>query len=146
MWKVWRYQPVILLQAYSQLSKWNRLINQTDYQHWKHHLASHPNPNCTNLSYQQLVYLNKHVMAVARHHPKPMNCLRRCFALKALIEQRGGMCDMHIGVKIEEDGQVAAHSWISANGQLINDSEQEIKQYKEITHNNALFAKATIQN
>lgn len=145
MWKFWHYQPFILFNAYKQLSKWDKIINQSDYQDWKQYLASSQQTKPTLLTHQQLLYLNKHIMAVVRHHKKPMNCLRRCLALKALIEQCGGVCDLHIGVKIEKTGQVAAHSWISANGKLVNDSEPEISQYKEITHNNALFAKAHIR-
>jgi hypothetical protein len=75
-----------------------------------------------------------------------MNCMRRRLALKAMIEKRQGLCQFHIGVKIDAKGQVSAHSWISANEQLINDSVDKINQYKEIRHNNALFAKATIND
>ena len=158
MWKVWQYKPWLLLQAYRQLSKWDRIIRQQSYAQWKHHLASKhaaitPEQSESNtaakqeaLSHNQLLYINKHILAVARHHPRPMNCLRRCLALKAIIEQGGGECQLHIGVKIETNGQVAAHSWISANGRLVNDSPEEIGQYKEITHNNALFAKARLHD
>jgi hypothetical protein len=38
-----------------------------------------------------------------------------------------------------------AHSWLSVNGLVINDSIEEVSQYKEITHNNALFEKTALQ-
>jgi hypothetical protein len=40
MWKFWQYQPLILLEAYQELNKWDKVIKQQDYANWKHHLAS----------------------------------------------------------------------------------------------------------
>jgi hypothetical protein len=47
---------------------------------------------------------------------------------KQLLEKRHYPCELHIGVKMA-DGNLKAHSWLSYNEVLINDSEEIIQQY-----------------
>lgn len=136
----------MVAKAYWQLSKWDRIIRRKPYESWKQYLASPKNvEHHSNLSPVILSMLTKHVSAVARTHSSDMNCMRRCLALKTLIEQRQGLCQFHIGVKIDHNGLMQAHSWLSANGVLVNDSIEEVSRYKEITHNNTLFEKTVLQ-
>jgi hypothetical protein len=60
-----------------------------------------------------------------------MNCLRRCLCQQQLLATKHYVCQLHIGVKIT-DNNVQAHSWLSYEGALINDSEELIKQYTEL--------------
>lgn len=165
-WKIFQYKPLLLFEAWRLLNKWDYIISKQDFADWKHHLTSQDDLNQTPDKAAELtgfsqadavnsvgnvnnlvgpdksifIALHVHIQVIVRHHYKHMNCLRRCLALKEMIERRHGNCRLHIGVRFDETGKVAAHSWLSANGQLLNDSQQEITKYKEITSDNALFA------
>lgn len=134
------------------LRKWHKRINNQAFDTWAHALNSSEaaNPtNCTNAPSPHINYIRtmrKHIDAVVRNYPTEFNCMRRCLALKGMIERRGGACTMHIGVNMQANvstnepaTKLAAHAWLSINGELINDSAERVSEYTEITHSNALF-------
>ncbi|MFC4700829.1 lasso peptide biosynthesis B2 protein [Glaciecola siphonariae] len=142
-----KYNYLILLESLWYLRKWDRIIGGKAFEQWQEYLdASSKNAYATNLSSAQMQKLRKHIDAIVRKYPKELNCMRRCLALKSMIERRGGHCTLHIGVKFtgteaKASKTLAAHAWLSAQGTLINDTPSQISQYQEITHNNALFGK-----
>ncbi len=73
----------------------------------------------------------------ARHHLRPMNCLRRTLAEKRLLERRGIACHVHIGVNREKNSGLAAHAWLSdRHGDVLNDSSDVIERYYELMPDN----------
>lgn len=164
--KIRGYRMTLLAEAMWYLLKWDRAISKQAFHRWQHHLNSAPlitsdtttkaTPSqLTELTEQKLTYttlqdIQKHIDLIVRRSPKAFNCMRRCLALKSMIERRGAQCRLHIGIKLSRtqntqsqssaDNTLAAHAWISANEKLINDSHDVISQYQEITHESALFS------
>jgi len=77
---------------------------------------------------QTLIKLNE---IAGRNHYKHMNCLRRCLCQKELLNDVNITTKLHLGVKFVE-GKLAAHSWLSSNHIIINDSDEVISTYQEL--------------
>ena len=90
------------------------------------------------LELQIALSVGRHIDAVVRYSPFEFNCMRRCLALKQLLQQKHIYPQLHIGVKFENDQTLAAHSWLSLHGNLINDSTENIFSYTELTNNENL--------
>lgn len=72
-----------------------------------------------------------------RHHVRPMNCLRRCLVQRSLLRERLGVrADLILGVK--NQGGFAAHSWLRADGVVVNDTPQNLAQYDVLSSAGAL--------
>jgi hypothetical protein len=61
------------------------------------------------------------VDVAARHHLRPMTCLPRSLALKALLRRQGVEADLRIGVR-RDDGRLLAHAWIEQAGAPIGEA------------------------
>jgi hypothetical protein len=56
----------------------------------------------------------------ARHHLRPMSCLRRALAMQRLLAERGVVTQLRIGVR--KDGkEFGAHAWLEYAGKPIHD-------------------------
>ena len=141
---------LLLIEAFWYLLKWDRIINKRAFKDWQQHLniATTPAKTEKSLSLSDIQNLRKAIDAIVRRSPRPLNCMRRCLALKTMIERRGEQCQLHIGVKFEHSGsdaqskQLKAHAWITSKGTVINDNAESLSQYQEITHHNVLFTQA----
>jgi hypothetical protein len=126
--------------------KWDLLVSFFDYKFWRLTFSQKPLKQKTlkKAPIEQTKPDNKHDQSlpyilgiirlserVGRHHVRKMNCLRRCLCQQQLLAQQHYDCQLHIGVKIT-DNNLQAHSWLSYQGTLINDSEELIKQYTEL--------------
>jgi hypothetical protein len=60
------------------------------------------------------------VDAAARHHLRPMTCLPRSLALKALLQRQGVETDLRIGVR-REAGRLLAHAWVEQDGNPVGE-------------------------
>jgi len=60
--------------------------------------------------------LERLVDLAARHHVRPMGCLRRSLVLQALLKGHGLATDLRIGVRKEGD-RLQAHAWLEQAGQ-----------------------------
>lgn len=156
MWNISAYQPLLLVETLLALRKWHKIINTQPYQQWRHSLASqNVNQDQSQEQNQQLNQelataqkIRKHIDAIVRNYPTKFNCMRRCLALKSMLEKRHIACTMHIGIKIDKQsnkGGLDAHSWVSMHGVLINDSDDRIAEYSEITQSHKMFA-ALVKN
>lgn len=56
----------------------------------------------------------------ARCHLRPMTCLPRAVALRALLRRHSVEADLLIGVR-REDGELRAHAWIEDGGQPVGE-------------------------
>ena len=66
--------------------------------------------------------------AAANHHPRKPTCLRRSLGLKKILERRGIITTLCIGVS--RDGpETNAHAWLEYRGQAINDQVGVIAPY-----------------
>lgn len=61
------------------------------------------------------------VDVAARFHLRPMTCLMRSLALRALLRQHGFEADLLIGVR-RENGVLRAHAWIEDAGQPVGEA------------------------
>jgi hypothetical protein len=126
--------------------KWDLLVSFFDYKYWRLTFEQKPFKKALqekspavqtkpdNKHDQSLPYILGIIRLseiVGRHHLRHMNCLRRCLCQQQLLAQQHYDCQLHIGVKIT-DNNLQAHSWLSYQGALINDSEELIKQYTEL--------------
>jgi hypothetical protein len=135
-------QVLLLSEMWLVFLKWDLLVSFFHYRHWqlrfdKNHIFSE-----NKLGLPQVLDIIRLSEKVGRHHIRKMNCLRRCLCQKQLLEKRHYPCELHIGVKIA-DGSLKAHSWLSYNEVLINDSEEIIQQYTALeksVNNNILTA------
>ncbi len=74
---------------------------------------------------------------VARHHLRPMNCLRRTLAARLILARRGISSSAHIGVRIGDDQVLRAHAWLSdGHGGVLNDAPDVTRRYRELLPDN----------
>lgn len=52
------------------------------------------------------------VNAVCKRTPWESKCLVRALTAKKLLNRRGLPCTLYMGVRLEPDGQMAAHAWL----------------------------------
>lgn len=127
----------LLTYAWLVFLKWDLLISFIDFKKWRaqiSHLALENNNNTltTNTANLTEIKLIINISEIAgRRHIKKMNCLRRCLTQKQLLNRRGYQCNLHLGVTIEQ-GNLKAHSWLSFQGLVINDSEDVSTRYSEL--------------
>ncbi|MFV0276388.1 MAG: lasso peptide biosynthesis B2 protein [Parahaliea sp.] len=69
--------------------------------------------------------------AAARHHLRPMNCLRRTLALRRMLRRRRLDAQVHIGVR-RKAAVLEAHAWLSWRGRVLNDSADVEQRYAEL--------------
>jgi hypothetical protein len=120
-------QLLLLSEMWLVFLKWDLLVSFFHYRHWQLRFDKNilsENKSCL----PQVLDIIRLSEKVGRHHLRKMNCLRRCLCQKQLLEKRHYPCELHIGVKMA-DGNLKAHSWLSYNEVLINDSEEIIQQY-----------------
>lgn len=81
--------------------------------------------------------LAKLVNVAARFHLRPMTCLPRSLALRALLRQHGVEADLLIGVR-RENGMLRAHAWIEDAGQPVGEPADVRRRFQPlITTRNA---------
>jgi len=132
----------ILLKSWILYAKWDWRVSKQSYKKWQKHVVSqtaspeletNTSANCNDVN-KTLAIINLNEMA-GRNHYKHMNCLRRCLSQKELLNSFNIETKLHLGVKFV-DGKLAAHSWLSSNNQIINDSAEVISTYKELKTSN----------
>ncbi|MEP4891557.1 MAG: lasso peptide biosynthesis B2 protein [Aliiglaciecola sp.] len=148
------YSLPTIIRAYWLLAKWDWRISKQPYKKWKKHIdKSLSVSNASNQfdAYPQHKYLQQSLLfaKVTRHHYRPMNCLRRCLALQELLLNKNMPSTLHIGVRFtpstqsdtpESSGKtLEAHSWLTVNGFIINDSKEVVNTYTEITNKSQFF-------
>ena len=146
--KLSRYSPLLLIRAIYSLIHWRIAVRHVSFNRWKHQLnakcpsrASHshaPTKEKKQTNIALALELNRHINCVRRHIPINFNCMHRCLALKGLLEQHNVFPHICIGVKINEEGKLDAHAWLTLYDELINDTTDNITQYKEITDTQSL--------
>ncbi len=67
-----------------------------------------------------------------RNHIRPMNCLRRAWALRTLLLRRGFAPRLVLGVRREGE-KLAGHAWLELEGQVVNDAPDVAEQYVQVT-------------
>lgn len=115
--------------------KWDHLITRSNYKKWQAHIVNQEDaitPSTEPASkYQSLQTIIKINEMAGRNHLKHMNCLRRCLCQKELLSKYKIQSKLHLGVKFV-DGKLAAHSWLSSNDAIINDSKEVVDTYQEL--------------
>ncbi|MFC3093318.1 lasso peptide biosynthesis B2 protein [Alteromonas sediminis] len=127
------YRLSLLLQVLYQLIKWDITLRFSAYSAWKPALTSPSGTVSSNAHLATAQYVAKHLALVVRKSPYPFNCMRRTLALKTLLNQQGIAPTLHIGVKFDDNKQLAAHAWLSLVGECLNDTADNVAQYSEIT-------------
>lgn len=131
------YELRIFTRSWFTYLKWDLLISFFNYKRWQSHLSYSSRINTvlnkkviTSDFLHKVIKLNE---KAGRNHLRKMNCLRRCLCQKELLNSLGIACSLHLGVKFV-DGKLAAHSWLSFNGEVINDSQDVISTYEELVN------------
>ncbi|MBX2857265.1 MAG: lasso peptide biosynthesis B2 protein [Cellvibrionaceae bacterium] len=112
-------------------------ISVTPYARWKNYFLAAGQPAFNLRTARNVPNINR-VRQIIRscelakkYHWRDMNCLRRCFVQQQMLQRRNINSQLHIGVK-KQRGQLAAHAWLSHQGQIINDSQAVIASYAEL--------------
>jgi hypothetical protein len=124
-------QLVFICEAWWVFLKWDLLISFFSYKYWPIKFDKNETIIDGDAQLPQVLDIIRLSEKVGRHHLRKMNCLRRCLSQHQLLEKRRYPCELHIGVKITDDG-VKAHSWLTYNNVLINDSKDIITEYSEL--------------
>ncbi len=127
----------LLTYAWFVFLKWDFLISSINFKKWREQIsnatfAQDKNDlaiNTTKLEHVKIIIKMSEI--ASRHHIRKMNCLRRCLTQKQLLNNHGYHCNLHLGVKIEQNN-LKAHSWLSFQGVVINDSEDVLSRYSEL--------------
>lgn len=59
------------------------------------------------------------VLTASRHVPWQAACLAQALAAKTMLALRGTRSVMHLGARFDEDGELAAHAWLSCGDRLV---------------------------
>lgn len=133
------YECRIFTQSWLIYLKWDLLISFFSYKRWQSHLACLNSTNSysknQSIAPERLHNIIKLNEKAGRNHFRKMNCLRRCLCQKELLNNVGIDCALHLGVKFVE-GKLAAHSWLSINNDIINDSQEVVSTYEELINVN----------
>ncbi|TPW17265.1 MAG: hypothetical protein FD130_726 [Halothiobacillaceae bacterium] len=81
---------------------------------------------------RQIIFISE---IAARNHLCTMNCLRRSIAQKKMLVRRNINARLHIGVRKSEQGY-QAHAWLTAGGEVINDTPDVGSRYVELENEN----------
>ncbi|MFT5311940.1 MAG: hypothetical protein ACI8Z9_000416 [Paraglaciecola sp.] len=111
--------------------KWDLLVSLFHYRYWQLTFDKTTALMENKANFPQVLAIIRLSEKVGRNHLRKMNCLRRCLCQKQLLERRHYPCELHIGVQITDD-KLKAHSWLSYNDVLINDSAEIVSQYTEL--------------
>lgn len=146
-----KYSASLLLQSLAFLLYWHFIIKTKAFRSWRTHLIQYPEDdvhlpskstekinNSAQLKATQIetaYQIQEHISAIVRNSPIKFNCMRRCLTLKHILNKQSIYPKFHIGVKLDADKTLSAHSWLSLHGKIINDSEDNLKNYTELTVN-----------
>lgn len=129
------YEFLILVKSWCLYLKWDLLISKFHHKKWQNSLANPDlhsvKPKFDHNQLQHIFNIIKINETAGRNHFRHMNCLRRCLCQKDLLSRYGIQSKLHLGVKFE-NSKLAAHSWLSVNDEIINDSQDVIATYKEL--------------
>ncbi len=132
----WRLPPrdlAVLAEAWLTLLWVDWRIRRQPYPRWRS-LFDTRSGDDTRRDGRRLIRLTE---MAARHHLRPMNCLRRTLAGKRMLERRGIVSRVHIGVNSQQGGGLAAHAWLSdPRGGVLNDSADVARRYRELMPDN----------
>ena len=78
-------------------------------------------------------HLARLVDVAARFHLRPITCLPRSLALRALLRRHGVEADLLIGVRREEDGVLRAHAWIEDAGCPVGESGDVRSRFRPLS-------------
>ncbi len=121
----------LLIEAWLSLAWVDLLIRFSPYERWRYLLNSDEQSTQTQQKELDIGPLIAMSEKVARHHLFSMNCLRRTLAQKKMLAKRGVLAHVHIGVK-KGGGRFEAHSWLSYNSRVLNDSADVTERYVEL--------------
>ena len=121
----------LLAEAWLTLAWVDLAIRFAPHVRWRHWLESTANSSGANQKELDINFIITSSERVARHHVCAMNCLRRTMAQKMMLARRGVSAQVHIGVKKETAG-FAAHSWLTYQGRVLNDSDDVTERYVEL--------------
>ncbi len=129
---------VTLLSAFL-LAKWDWRISRQPYHLWQNALSDSMGDAHRFLSLVECRTLVRLLDRATRYHYRPMNCLRRCLALKDLLAYYNTPCSVRIGVRMSSQSELQAHAWVEVEGEVINDTKEVVGTYTEIATNTDLF-------
>lgn len=63
--------------------------------------------------------IGRAVLTASRHVPWQAACLPQALAAKLMLGLRGQGAALHLGAKLDEDGGLAAHAWLTCDGNIV---------------------------
>lgn len=63
--------------------------------------------------------IGRAVLTAARHVPWQAVCLPQALAAKLMLGLRGQGSTVHLGAKLDEGGDIAAHAWLSCGDKVV---------------------------
>ncbi len=62
--------------------------------------------------------LARRIERLSRFVPRA-SCLTQALALQYLLARAGHACELHVGVRRDDEGRFAAHAWVACNGRVV---------------------------
>lgn len=63
--------------------------------------------------------IGRAVLTASRHVPWQAACLPQALAAKLMLGLRGQGAVFHLGAKLDENGDLAAHAWLTCDGKIV---------------------------
>lgn len=63
--------------------------------------------------------IGRAVLTASRHVPWQAACLPQALSAKAMLALRGQGSVFHLGAKLDEQGNLAAHAWLTCGGKIV---------------------------
>lgn len=153
--RLFLYKVVIFIKAWCLFFKWNFIVSYYPYKYWKKALFQHKNEDIdetTNNSHCKSLHKRRfnHALLLirisekaGRNHYKLMNCLRRCLVQQALLKSYQIPSEIKLGVLINNE-ILKAHTWLTVDGKVINDSPAVVEYYSELNKINDVSVKSLV--
>lgn len=63
--------------------------------------------------------IGRAVLTASRHVPWQAACLPQALTAKLMLARRGQGSAVHLGAKLDENGALAAHAWLTCGGDIV---------------------------
>lgn len=115
-----------------QFAKWHLIIQYCSYGKWKNVIFNSVYSESGRSLHIPLAKAIQLSEMAARNHIFTINCLRRCLVQQQLLARYGYSLNLHFGVK-KQQGKLKAHCWLTYQNKLINDGDEVVSTYTELT-------------
>jgi len=109
----------VVAESWWELLRADVAVSLRPYARWRDRLARAPEPDPAGSAERVDARVVELFRIAASYHVRPMNCLRRAIALRAVLARRGHDAVVRFGVRRDGD-RLEAHAWLTVGGAVVD--------------------------